>query len=48
MNSGVLTEEDSTGVGAYARRLVVCRAPSEHVKKTGGLGVEPRIARRSQ
>ena len=29
-------------VGAYARRLVVCRARSERVKKTGGLGVEPR------
>jgi hypothetical protein len=29
-------------VGAYARRLVVCRARSERVKKTGGLGVEPQ------
>jgi hypothetical protein len=31
-------------VGGYARRLVVCRARSERVKKTGGLGVEPRYS----
>jgi hypothetical protein len=30
------------GVGASARRLVVCSARSERVKKTGGLGVEPQ------
>ncbi len=31
-------------VGADARRLVVCSARSERVKKTGGLGVEPLLA----
>ena len=30
-------------VGADARRWVVCRARSECVKKTGGLGVEPLV-----
>ncbi len=30
-------------VGDCARRLVVCRARSERVKKTGGLGVEPLV-----